>query len=75
VAWYLNGKVLRRRSFGVVQVWALNIFTSLFRAVDGILPCPPLSLIAILENPLDADRSKHITQAYLKGLPQRRIEC
>ena len=58
VAWYLNGKVLRRRTFGLVQIWALNVFTPLFRVVDRILPLPPLSLIAILENPLDdADRS------------------
>ncbi len=50
-AWYLNGKILRRRSFGVVQIWALNVLTPLFRAIEGILPLAPLSLIAILEKP------------------------
>jgi glycosyltransferase involved in cell wall biosynthesis/phospholipid N-methyltransferase len=47
-AWWLNGKVLKRRHFGLVQVAALNVLTPLFRLVDGVLPLPPLSLIAVL---------------------------
>ena len=58
VAWYINGKILRRHTFGLVQIWALNVITPLFRVVDGILPLPPLSLVAILENLKDnGDRS------------------
>jgi len=49
VAWWLNGKVLKRRSFGLVQIWMLNLLTPIFRVVDRALPFPPLSLIAILE--------------------------
>jgi glycosyltransferase involved in cell wall biosynthesis/phospholipid N-methyltransferase len=49
VAWYLNGKLLRRRSFGLGQVLALNLLTPIFRLVDKLLPVPALSLIAVLE--------------------------
>jgi glycosyltransferase involved in cell wall biosynthesis len=48
-AWYLNGRILRRREFGLFQIWMLNLLTPVFRAVDPIFPFPPLSLIAILE--------------------------
>jgi glycosyltransferase involved in cell wall biosynthesis len=47
-AWWLNGKVLRRRYFGLVQVSALNLLTPLFRLVDRVLPFPALSLVAVL---------------------------
>jgi SAM-dependent methyltransferase len=48
LAWYVNGRILRRRYFGLVQIKLLNLLTPLFRAVDRVLPAPPLSLIAIL---------------------------
>ena len=49
VAWFLNGKILRRRSFGLVQLWLLNLLTPIVRRFDSILPLPPLSLVAVLE--------------------------
>ena len=48
-AWWLNGKLLRRRSFGLFQIWTLNLLTPIFRRIDRFLPFPPLSLIAVLE--------------------------
>jgi len=48
-AWWLNGKLLKRRSFGLGQILALNTLTPLFRCLDQRLPFPPLSLIAVLE--------------------------
>ena len=48
-AWWLNGKLLRRRHFGLLQIAVLNFLTPLFRLVDRVLPFPPLSLIAVLE--------------------------
>ena len=48
LAWFVDGRVLRRRTFGLLQIRMLNLLTPLMRAVDGILPLPPLSLIAIL---------------------------
>jgi glycosyltransferase involved in cell wall biosynthesis len=47
-AWWLNGKLLRRRHFGFFQIALLNALTPLFRLVDRALPFPPLSLIAVL---------------------------
>ena len=47
VAWWLNGKILRRRTFGLAQIRLLNLLTPLFRVLDPWLPLPPLSLIAI----------------------------
>ena len=48
-AWWLNGKVLKRRVFGLGQIFALNTLMPVFRRFDERLPFPPLSLIAILE--------------------------
>ena len=48
-AWWLNGRVLKRRSFGLIQIKALNLLTPLFRLLDPWLPLPPLSLIAVFE--------------------------
>jgi glycosyltransferase involved in cell wall biosynthesis/phospholipid N-methyltransferase len=57
-AWWLNGKVLRRRYFGLAQVKMLNLLTPLFRAVDEKLPMPPLSLIAVLRRPEATERTR-----------------
>ena len=48
-AWFLNGKILRRRTFGLFQIWMLDTLTPLFRRIDSLLPLPGLSLIAVLE--------------------------
>lgn len=47
-AWWLNGKVLHRRTFGLGQIRILNVLTPVFRLVDSWLPLPPLSIIGIL---------------------------
>ena len=48
VGWWLNGKILRRRKFGLAQIRFLNLVTPLFRLMDPWFPLPPLSIIAIL---------------------------
>jgi glycosyltransferase involved in cell wall biosynthesis len=48
-AWWLNARLLRRRTFGLGQILALNALTPIFRRVDAALPFEPLSLVAILE--------------------------
>jgi glycosyltransferase involved in cell wall biosynthesis len=48
VGWWLNGKILRRRKFGLAQIRFLNLVTPLFRVLDSWIPLPPLSIIAIL---------------------------
>jgi glycosyltransferase involved in cell wall biosynthesis/phospholipid N-methyltransferase len=52
-AWWLNGQVLRRTTFGLGQIRLLNFLTPLFRVIDPWLPLPPLSIIAILRKPED----------------------
>lgn len=47
-AWWVNCRVLRRKTFGLAQIRILNILTPVFRLVDSWLPLPPLSLIAVL---------------------------
>jgi glycosyltransferase involved in cell wall biosynthesis len=51
IAWWLNGRLLRRRTFGLWQIKILNLLTPLFRVLDNFLPLPPLSLIAVLSKP------------------------
>jgi glycosyltransferase involved in cell wall biosynthesis len=48
VGWLLNGRILRRRNFSLLQVKALNLLTPIFRMVDRVVPLPPLSIIGIL---------------------------
>jgi glycosyltransferase involved in cell wall biosynthesis len=48
-AWYLNGRIMRRRRFGRLQVWLLNVLTPLLRLIDRALPLPALSLIAVMK--------------------------
>jgi glycosyltransferase involved in cell wall biosynthesis len=47
-AWWLNGRILHRRTFGLGQIRLLNLLTPLFRLMDSWLPLPPLSIIGIL---------------------------
>jgi glycosyltransferase involved in cell wall biosynthesis len=48
VAWWLNGQLLRRKTFGLGQIRLLNLLTPIFRLLDPWLPLPPLSIIAVL---------------------------
>jgi len=48
VAWWLNGRILHRTTFGLGQIRMLNVLTPIFRLLDSWIPLPPLSLIAIL---------------------------
>ena len=48
-AWWLNGRLLKRRDFGLGQIMMLNLLTPIFRLVDRALPFDALSLIAVME--------------------------
>jgi SAM-dependent methyltransferase len=48
VAWWLNGKLFKRKTFGIAQIKMLNTMKPLFRLIDSWLPLPPLSIIAVL---------------------------
>ena len=49
LGWWLNGRVLRRRTLGLGQLKLFNALAPLLRRVDAWLPLPALSLIAVLE--------------------------
>src|ERR1700719_1120227 len=57
IAWWVNGRLLRRRTFGLWQIKGLNVMTPAFRVIDKMLPLPPLSLIAVIRKPADKDLS------------------
>jgi SAM-dependent methyltransferase len=46
-AWLLNGKLLRRRRFGFLQVKLLNLLVPLLKLLDPFLPWPSLSLLMV----------------------------
>jgi hypothetical protein len=48
LGWWLNGRILRKKTFDLGQVRMLNFLTPLFRLLEPLLPLPSLSLIAIL---------------------------
>jgi glycosyltransferase involved in cell wall biosynthesis len=58
-AWWLNGRILHRKTFGLAQIRILNMLTPIFRLLDAWLPLPPLSIIAVLrkggENPVSLE--------------------
>jgi glycosyltransferase involved in cell wall biosynthesis len=56
-AWWLNGRVLHRKTFGLWQIRLLNMLTPIFRFVDSSLPFPPLSIIAILRKECEEGRA------------------
>ena len=51
-AWFLNGKILKKTTFGRFQVWLFDHLVWLWRRVDTLLPWPPISLIAVGRKPL-----------------------
>ncbi|HEV8112824.1 MAG TPA: glycosyltransferase [Planctomycetota bacterium] len=51
-AWWFNGRILRRRHFGKLQLKLLNMSVWLVRRLDGWLPWPGTSLIAIARRPV-----------------------
>ncbi len=45
--WRLNGRWLKRKGFGRLQLWLFDHFVWLWRRMDRFLPWPAVSLIAI----------------------------
>jgi SAM-dependent methyltransferase len=70
VAWWVNGRLLRRRTFGLWQIKGLNVMTPAFRAIDKMLPLPPLSLIAVIRKSADAALSTGLQPAVAATLQE-----
>jgi glycosyltransferase involved in cell wall biosynthesis len=47
--WWLNGRVLRKKNFGLLQIKIVDWITPISRVLDRFLPFPPLSLIAVMQ--------------------------
>jgi glycosyltransferase involved in cell wall biosynthesis/ubiquinone/menaquinone biosynthesis C-methylase UbiE len=45
--WYLNGRILRRRTFSRFQLSVFDRLVPLWRRIDKLLPWPPTSIIGI----------------------------
>src|SRR5690606_2918579 len=45
VAWFLNGRILKRRNFGFCQIKLLNAIVPLMKLLERVPLLPPLSLI------------------------------
>ena len=67
LAWFLNGRIMRRRSFGRFQIWMLNWLTPLLRLMDPLLPLPALSLIAVMEFAQPQHAELHVEQYASRG--------
>jgi len=46
-AWYINGKLLKKRAFGRFQLWIFDRLVWVWRRIDSFLPWSPVSLIAV----------------------------
>ena len=56
IAWWVNGRLLRRSSFGLLQIKMLNLLVPLFKILESWLPVPHLSLICVFQK--QAKRTK-----------------
>jgi hypothetical protein len=45
--WWFNGKLLRKREFGRIQLKLFNMLVPLLRGLDPLIPAPGLGLIAV----------------------------
>ena len=45
--WYLNSRILRRRTLSRLQLWLFDLLVPIWRRIDDRLPWPATSLIAI----------------------------
>jgi glycosyltransferase involved in cell wall biosynthesis len=53
--WFLNGRMLGRRNFSLLQVKLLNALTPIMRVLDRLPVLPPLSIIGILRRPATSE--------------------
>ena len=46
-AWWFNGRILKRKHFGRLQLWIFDHMVWLWRRIDKMLPWPAVSIIGI----------------------------
>lgn len=50
IPWIINGKIFKRKKFGLLQIVLFDAMIPILRHIDKFLPCPSLSYIAIFKN-------------------------
>jgi glycosyltransferase involved in cell wall biosynthesis/phospholipid N-methyltransferase len=58
--WYVNGRLLKRRSFSAFQLAVFDRLVWLWRRIDRFLPWAPVSIIAIARKPADSEDNPRI---------------
>jgi glycosyltransferase involved in cell wall biosynthesis len=58
-AWYVSGRVFKRRTLSYIPLKLFDRTVWLWRRVDGLLPWPPTSIIAIGLKPAESAGSVH----------------
>ena len=66
-AWWVNGKILKRKNFGLWQIKLLNCCVPLFRVLENWTLAPHLSLIAILQKPSARETSALLSTPWGHG--------
>jgi hypothetical protein len=46
-AWFINGRIFKKRTFGRFQLWVFDRMVWLWRRIDSWLPWNPVSIIAV----------------------------
>jgi len=48
IPWYINGRLLKKKTFGRFQIFIMNSLTPILKRIDRFVPLPSLSYIAVL---------------------------
>jgi SAM-dependent methyltransferase len=52
--WYVNGRILKKRSFSRIQLAVFDVLVPLWRRIDGMIPWRPVSIIIVARKPVAA---------------------
>lgn len=66
LGWWTNARLLRRKTFGLLQIKLLNLLVPLLRRLEW-LPLPPLTLLAVLEKPVGSAKPAETVQPATTG--------
>ncbi|HEY3443704.1 MAG TPA: bifunctional glycosyltransferase/class I SAM-dependent methyltransferase [Paludibaculum sp.] len=52
--WYVNGRILKKRTFSRIQLAGFDALVPLWRRIDGLIPWRPVSIIIVARKPTTA---------------------
>lgn len=61
--WFVNGRILKKRTFSPFQLAVFDRLVWLWRLIDGWLPWSPVSIIAIARKPAEAPHPRALAEA------------